>query len=67
MFTVTNNKNIVSFYVLNHELCIVLSSSHVIFIQFSKMDTVIVAVGWIKWSGGEECTEGPTVQCISVA
>ena len=36
MFIVTNNKNIVSFYVLNHELCIILSSSHVIFIQSSK-------------------------------
>ena len=52
MFIVTNNNNIVSYYVLNHELCTVLSSSHVIFIQSSKMDTVIVAVWWIKWSGG---------------
>ena len=66
MFIVTNNNNIVSYYVLNHELCTVLSSSHVIFIQSSKMDTVIVAVWWIKWSGGEERTEGPTVQFISV-
>lgn len=41
MFTVTNNKNIVSFYVLNHELCIVLSSSWN-FIQFPKMDTKLL-------------------------
>ena len=45
IFIIANdNNNIVSCYVPSHGLCIVLSFSHVILIQLSKMDAIIVAV-----------------------